>query len=339
MSELTKLEEDTDWYGLLGLETGAADGAISRAFKKLSLKYHPDKNAGCKEAEKMFMGVKEAKDFLLNPTKRKNYDKKRESRLQAEALLAERNRNMGQRRRHLREELDRREKSAMGGGRATGDTVSAATAARKTKLDELRRQGEVLREQRARAKNAAWEAARMSARKRGAESAAAADEDLEERTIRVKWSRSKNSHSDDTLAKLFKIFGEVESVSLEEGKGNRALVTFTSSHATDAAMEAYGEGETMRTSYIGKKRQKRGVAARQPAPVPAHPPVGSVNSFRDRESLVMMQLRQEAERQALRRKMMEEEEMAGVGTETGPKEASTKTGTDTAEPATSVETR
>lgn len=88
--ELTKEEEKTEWYLVLGLESTADDAAISKAFKKLSLRWHPDKNQGSKDAEKMFMMVKEAKIFLLDAKKRKTYDEKRNARLKAEAQLVRR---------------------------------------------------------------------------------------------------------------------------------------------------------------------------------------------------------------------------------------------------------
>lgn len=85
--ELTKEEEKTDWYGVLGLHVSADETAISKAFKKLSLRWHPDKNKGSQEANDMFMRVKEAKLFLLDGKKRKVYDEKRAARHKMETLL------------------------------------------------------------------------------------------------------------------------------------------------------------------------------------------------------------------------------------------------------------
>lgn len=85
--ELTKEEEKMDWYGVLGLSAGAEETAISKAFKKMSLKWHPDKNAGSQEAHDMFMRIKEAKLFLLDGKKRNLYDEKRAARHKMESLL------------------------------------------------------------------------------------------------------------------------------------------------------------------------------------------------------------------------------------------------------------
>lgn len=85
--ELTNDEEKTDWYGVLGIGVGVDENAISKAFKKMSLRWHPDKNGGSQEAHDMFMRVKEAKLFLMDSKKRKLYDEKRAARHKMESLL------------------------------------------------------------------------------------------------------------------------------------------------------------------------------------------------------------------------------------------------------------
>lgn len=86
-TELTVEEEKTDWYAILALEVSADTNSISKSFKKLSLRWHPDKNGGSQEANDMFMRVKEAKLFLMDDKKRKLYDEKRAARLKMETLL------------------------------------------------------------------------------------------------------------------------------------------------------------------------------------------------------------------------------------------------------------
>lgn len=88
--ELSKEEEKTDWYAVLGLEVTASEKAINKSFKKMSLVWHPDKNGGSEEAHAKFMKIKEAKLFLLDAKKRKLYDQRRAARHKTEALLVSR---------------------------------------------------------------------------------------------------------------------------------------------------------------------------------------------------------------------------------------------------------
>ena len=63
-----------DYYEVLGLQRGASKDEIKKAYRKLALKYHPDKNPGNAEAEAKFKEASEAADVLLNEEKRSRYD-------------------------------------------------------------------------------------------------------------------------------------------------------------------------------------------------------------------------------------------------------------------------
>src|SRR6267154_3433558 len=63
-----------DYYEVLGLQKGAGDEEIKKAYRKLAVKYHPDKNPGDKMAEEKFKELGEAYEVLNDPQKRAAYD-------------------------------------------------------------------------------------------------------------------------------------------------------------------------------------------------------------------------------------------------------------------------
>ena len=63
-----------DYYDILGIAKGANDADIKKAFKKLALKYHPDRNPDNKEAEEKFKEINEAYQVLSDSEKRSRYD-------------------------------------------------------------------------------------------------------------------------------------------------------------------------------------------------------------------------------------------------------------------------
>lgn len=64
-----------DYYEVLGVQKGAAESEIKSAFRKLAMKYHPDKNPGNKEAEEKFKEINEAYAVLSDADKKSKYDK------------------------------------------------------------------------------------------------------------------------------------------------------------------------------------------------------------------------------------------------------------------------
>jgi curved DNA-binding protein len=66
--------EYKDYYKVLGVDKKASKDDIKKAFRKLAMKYHPDRNKGKKEAEERFKEVNEANEVLSDDGKRKKYE-------------------------------------------------------------------------------------------------------------------------------------------------------------------------------------------------------------------------------------------------------------------------
>ena len=66
--------EYKDYYKVIGVDKNASQDEIKKAYRKLALKYHPDKNPGDKVAEEKFKELNEANEVLSDPEKRKKYD-------------------------------------------------------------------------------------------------------------------------------------------------------------------------------------------------------------------------------------------------------------------------
>ena len=64
---------NTDYYDILGISKNTDEKEIKKAYRKLALKYHPDRNKS-KDAEEKFKEISTAYAVLSNPEKRKVYD-------------------------------------------------------------------------------------------------------------------------------------------------------------------------------------------------------------------------------------------------------------------------
>ena len=66
---------DQDYYEVLGVSRDASDEDIKKAYRRLAMKYHPDRNNGDKAAEEKFKQVGEAYAVLSDPQKKAAYDR------------------------------------------------------------------------------------------------------------------------------------------------------------------------------------------------------------------------------------------------------------------------
>ena len=65
---------DRDFYEILGVAKNASESEIKKSYRKLAMKYHPDRNQGDQEAEKKFKEASAAYEVLKDSQKRAAYD-------------------------------------------------------------------------------------------------------------------------------------------------------------------------------------------------------------------------------------------------------------------------
>ena len=68
------MAEKRDYYEVLGIDKNASEDEIKKAYRKMAIKYHPDRNPNNKEAEEKFKEAAEAYEVLHDPQKRQQYD-------------------------------------------------------------------------------------------------------------------------------------------------------------------------------------------------------------------------------------------------------------------------
>src|SRR5688572_434749 len=69
------IEMARDYYEVLGVPRGAADAEIKRAYRRLAMKHHPDRNPGNAGSAQLFKEAKEAYEILSDARKRSAYDR------------------------------------------------------------------------------------------------------------------------------------------------------------------------------------------------------------------------------------------------------------------------
>jgi DnaJ family protein C protein 17 len=320
-SNSNKNEPDKDPFEVLGLPATATDAEITKAYRKLALKLHPDKQQQQqlpeKERERVaakFQDIQQARSFLLDEehrSAREAYKTKRVSQQVRKHADHAREKGMSERRKRMREELQRQEADAAGrqqsSGLHTDDSRKRRHATREKDVDidlveKLRRQGQEMRESygdRAAAESFDRQTAQDSKLKKAQKAA------LDDRQVRLKWSRKRmqTSPSEHSLATMLSKFGSVEVVEMIGSKGNSALVTFQDSASVSPCVHAYRDSEEMRATYVGKRKDRE-----EEIEANVDEPPSSSLPGRDAEDITDWKLRQAAERERLLRELEEEDE-------------------------------
>ena len=292
MSKNKKDELGFDPYELLGLQLGASDVDINKAYRKLALKLHPDKVEPSKrdESEEKFHQIKEARAFLQDTEKRQKFDRDYAARQRRRQQEEQREATISNRRKGLRDKLKRKEEEE--------------EKSRRSKKPDKKRKGpdpNLMEQLRKDGKRRRQEYEDRQAEEELRRQRKTDKKQLENRQIRLKWSRKRISisPSEDSIAKLLHQFGLVESVEMIGSKGNAALVTFVASESCQPCVDHYLKSDEMRATHVNKEAASE--SSKQHETVDE--PIASTKSLHDSESLQDRQLRQSLERERLLKEM------------------------------------
>jgi len=311
-----KLIPSHDPYDLLGVSFNATDAEINKAYRKLALKFHPDKQShknqsSAEETAKKFHDIKEARSFFLDADHveaRRKYDAKRESDSLRKKTEALREKNMSERRKRLRKEL--KEKEALAERQSRSKKRQRKQKNGDDTMNQLREEGQRKREEYAKrdAQKREDEELKKTVRERKT-SKISSIERQQDSQVRLKWDRKKMrpSPSEDSLITLLsKLFGPIEGVELLGKKGNQALVTFFDQSSCKTCVDYYITSSVMRAKYVGRRKkeeeEKAERLAQQDDKYRGDARRGPVN-----ESLEDRRMRQVVERERLLRQLEEDE--------------------------------
>ena len=302
-----------DPYEVLGIPFGATDTEISKAYRNLARTLHPDKlvsqNLSQREIDNVairFQDIQIARSFLLdvdNTEARRKYDAKMASEQVRRVTDKAREMGMSERRKRMRDELkqyEEQEASSRTKSQHQSTSLSQQQQQKDTK-SKLAREGIKLRERYA----AKEELGKQQERAKAAQA-------LQNRQIRLKWSRKKlkagkiPSPSEDSIAKMLSTScdGTVEQVQMLGDKGNAALVTFTHVATCDVAVQLYRTSELWRAVYVNKTKQDE----EDRSGVGKFDPTSSISKQRDHEDVHEWKERQAREREAFLRQMAEDDD-------------------------------
>ncbi|XP_018545521.1 dnaJ homolog subfamily C member 17 isoform X1 [Lates calcarifer] len=297
-----------DLYGLLGIDSTATTKEIKKAYRQKALTCHPDKNPDNPKAAELFHQLSQALEVLTDAAAKAAYDKICAAKKQAE----ERNRKLDDKRKKIKLDLEARERQA----EAQSQEEVQITRTLEEEIARLREEGSrqleeeqrLIREQIQREREA-QQAGDYTQRNSGVESFSKSSVTPK---LKLKWKCKKDDetnggYSQDILLRLLKKYGDVLNVILSSKKKGSAVVEFATVRAAELAVknESGLSGNPLKISWLDGQPE---VIAPVSQPGQFMSSQASLTNERDYESVVMMRMRQAAERQRLIEEMQREDE-------------------------------
>lgn len=309
MSGKVKELMQMDLYGLLAVESTATSKEIKKAYRQKALTCHPDKNPDNPKAADLFHQLSQALEILTDAAARAAYDKICAAKKQAE----ERNRKLDDKRKKIKLDLEARERQA----ETHKEDEVQMTRTLEEEIARLREEGSrqleeeqrLIREQIQKERDALnQQFGEFSQRNPGIERCFKSNVTPK---LKLKWKCKKDDemnggYTQDILIGLFQKYGDVLNVIVSSKKKGSAVVEFATVRAAELAVK----NESGLSAYPLKISWLEGQ--------PAGPQTYQTDHFmstqspltkeRDYESVVMMRMRQAAERQKLIEQMQREDE-------------------------------
>ncbi|CAN9502237.1 unnamed protein product [Ophioblennius macclurei] len=286
-----------DLYGLLGIESTATTKEIKKAYRQKALTCHPDKNPDNPSAAALFHQLSQALEVLTDAAAKAAYDKLCSAKKQAE----ERNRKLDSKRKKMKLDLEARERQA----EAESQEDVQITRTRDEEIARLREEGARLLEEEQRRNREQIQREIEEQQVSGANSTVTPK-------LKLKWKSKKDDetnggYSQDVIFKILQKHGEVLNVIVSSKKKGSALVEFASVKAAELAVkyETGLSGNPLKISWFEGQPQVFPAASQSGSFMPTQ---GSLSTERDFESVVMMKMRQAAERQRLIEQMRRKDE-------------------------------
>ncbi|KAM9708817.1 dnaJ homolog subfamily C member 17 isoform 2-T2 [Menidia menidia] len=300
-----------DLYGLLGIEGTATTKEIKKAYRQKALTCHPDKNPDNPKAAELFHQLSQALEVLADAAARAAYDKICAAKKQAE----ERNKKLDDKRKKIKLDLEARERRA----EAQSQEEVQITRTLEEEIARLREEGSRQLEEEQRLIREQIQRERESQQQTGNNDSGVERcyESNATPKLKLKWKCKKDDelnggYSEDVLIKLLQKYGDVLNVIVSSKKKGSAVVEFATVKAAELAVknESGLSGNPLKISWLEGQPETFTAASQSGVFMSSQ---GSMSTERDYESIVMMRMRQAAERQRLIEEMQREDEEDAAG--------------------------
>ncbi|NWH40175.1 DJC17 protein, partial [Chloropsis hardwickii] len=297
---------ERDLYGLLGVGEKASEKEVKTAFRQKALTCHPDKNPDNPRAAEIFHQLSQALAVLTDAAARAAYDRVRRAKKEAAA----RTQKLDEKRKKVKLDLEAREREAQ--SQENEEEEIRITRSLEEEIIRLREEGSRQLEEQQRLVREQIRLEREQRHGRG-----------EHSTVQLplgslaplRWKCRKEDetgggYSKDVLLQILQKYGDVLNLLISSRKTGSAVVEFATVKAAEMAVknEVGLLNNPLKISWLEGQPQSRPSTVLPDSTSQPRTSQASVVSERDYESLVMMRMRQAAERQQLIEQLQREDE-------------------------------